>query len=289
VVLLVGLSATACQDREPSTSPLEPPPSATPASPSEHPSTTRPVSCPHRGGWTIEDPRITESSGLARSQVHPGVLYTHNDRGTPPNLFAIDASGTRAVLRLDATAVDWEDVAITPDAKIWVADLGDNERVRPTVQVNVLDEPDVLVSASVSAATYDFRYPDGPQDAEALLIDPRDDRVYVVTKDLKAGRIYQAPARLDTEKPNLLRYLGAAPPSITGGDFSPKGDRVVLRNQARAFFYDEIGGAPTEMTLPSQRQGESVTFTADGGHVLVGSEGVDSTILCAETPPRGEQ
>lgn len=33
--------------------------------------------------FTIKDPRITESSGLAASRAHPGVYWTHNDQDSP--------------------------------------------------------------------------------------------------------------------------------------------------------------------------------------------------------------
>ena len=227
---------------------------------------------------------MTESSGLTRSYAHPGVLYTHNDRGGLANLFALDASGTRAVLTLDVLAVDWEDIASTPDGKIWVGDIGDNERTRESIQVMEVDEPEVLVSDEVPSTTYQLRYPDGPHDAEALLVDPRDNRVYVVTKEPDVGRVYAAPTTLDAQGSNVLEYVGKAPLNVTGGEFSPDGELVVLRNQGRAFFYSELGGTPTEVTLPRQPQGESITFTADARHVIVGSEGVVSVLECVATP-----
>ena len=42
----------------------------------------------------IKDSRITESSGLAASLLHPGVLWTHNDSGNPPRIYAIDPDGS---------------------------------------------------------------------------------------------------------------------------------------------------------------------------------------------------
>ncbi len=282
LALLVALTA-GCQGLAPSSSPEGLPLNASPSPSSSDPG-AGPATCPRPGEWTMEDPRITESSGLARSTVHPGVLYTHNDRGGAPSVFAVDGSGTRAVLRLDVAATDWEDIATTSDGMIWVADTGDNDGVRESVQLHVAEEPDTLVSSTLSATTYDLRYPDGPHDAEALLVDPADDRVYLVTKDEEEGRVYQAPEELDPEGVNELRRVGTAPANVTGGDFSPDGRLVALRNQGKAYFATEPGGATTELTLPSQPQGESITFTSDGLFVLVGSEGVDSTIRCMPTP-----
>src|SRR5581483_4478856 len=38
---------------------------------------------------TITDPRIDESSGLAASRRHPGIVYTFNDSGGSPRVFAL--------------------------------------------------------------------------------------------------------------------------------------------------------------------------------------------------------
>lgn len=235
----------------------------------------------------IEDPRVTESSGLARSGVHPGVLYTHNDRGGLPHVFAIDSSGTRAVLRLATTMVDWEDAATTPDGRLWIGDIGDNDLVRSEISVLVVDEPDVLTGADLPVQTYRFAYPDGPHDAEALLVHPTDGRVLIVTKDVAGGRVFGAPVQLALGDVNRLQDLGPAPPNVTGGDYSPDGSSFVLRNQGRAFFYDQIGSEPVVVPLPDQPQGESVTYTPDAGRILVGSEGARSAILRVGVPAFG--
>lgn len=237
--------------------------------------------------WTLDDPRLTESSGLARSQLHAEVLYTHNDRGNLARVFAMDDTGTRAVLRVDVAALDWEDIATTPDGRIWVADTGDNDLARPTVQVVVVEEPTVLVGADVPSVVYSLRYPDGPHDAEALLVDPRDGRVHLVTKDPSGGAWYRAPARLDPDGVNVLERLGPAPANVTGGDFSPDGTTVVLRTQGRAWLGPAAQAATVEVVLPDQPQGESVTFTPDGAHLLVGSEGAASAVVQVDIPSGG--
>ena len=43
-------------------------------------------------GFTITDPRITESSGLAASRQHPGIYWTHNDSDDGPYLYAVDSA-----------------------------------------------------------------------------------------------------------------------------------------------------------------------------------------------------
>ena len=47
--------------------------------------------------FTIEDPRITESSGLAASRLHPGVYWTHNDSDDGPYVYAVDSRTGKTV------------------------------------------------------------------------------------------------------------------------------------------------------------------------------------------------
>lgn len=284
-VVSTTVVTASCGGPEPSAHPLEPAgqPSSSHAGPGSGSASTS-GSGSGRTALIIEDPRVAESSGLARSHLHPGVLYTHNDRGGSAEVFAVDASGTRAVLRLDAAAQDWEDIASTPDGELWVADIGDNDEVRPSVTVEVVSEPGVLASASLETTTYTFRYPDGPHNAEALLVDPRTDRLHIVTKEPEGGTVYAAPRELSTERTNLLHAVAEAPPGISGGAVSDDGSVWVLRNQRNAYFYRNLTDAPTTEALPRQPQGESIVFEEDGAHVLVGSEGAESSVLRVPVP-----
>ena len=42
---------------------------------------------------TFHSRRVTESSGVVVSRIHPGVLWTHNDSGDGPYLYATDLQG----------------------------------------------------------------------------------------------------------------------------------------------------------------------------------------------------
>lgn len=233
---------------------------------------------------TLADPRVTEASGIARSTWHRGVLLTHNDRGSAPQIFAVDRTGTRATFRVDVAAVDWEDIAATPDGRIWIADTGNNQDPRSTVSVHVVEEPTSLADTTLRATTYRFRYPDAAADAEALLVHPETTRVYLVTKDQGGGTVYVAPSKLRADKVNPLRALVEAPPNVTGGDFAADGSALVLRSYGRAFFYRQFGEGPVGISLPKQPQGEGITFDEQGTHVLLASEGRNSSILQVAVP-----
>jgi len=238
----------------------------------------------------LADPRIVESSGLALSRRHPGVVWTHNDSGDQARLFAVGSDGrTRAVLTLAGVeARDWEAVAAGRDGRgrpaLFAGDIGDNNGVWPEVAVYRVTEPAVLRDATVPAVRYRLRYADGPHDAEALLIDPRSNRLYVATKAQVGGGLYQAPSHLDPHGINVLHRITRVPPVVTDGAFLPSGRGFVLRDYQQAHVYTGPGRRVGSFDLPLQFQGESLTVSSDGRSLLVGSEGPGSELWRVPLP-----
>src|SRR5687768_11047730 len=68
---------------------------------------------PFRQIATIQHPAIKESSGIVASRKHPGILWTHNDKGNAAMLYAINKNG-ELVAEFPVASVndDWEDIAI---------------------------------------------------------------------------------------------------------------------------------------------------------------------------------
>ncbi|MGH3387253.1 MAG: hypothetical protein ACRDOO_00065, partial [Actinomadura sp.] len=172
--------------------------------------------------FVVSDPRISEASGLAVSRRHPGIVYVHNDSGGTPKIFAIGPDGrTRATLTIaGAGARDWEALALGRDEAgrpaLFVADIGDNlGGAWPHVTVYRVPEPARLGSRTLRATAFRMRYEDGPRNAESLMINPVTGRLYVASKEF-AGGLYAAPARLRTDRVNVLRKIAKAP-SVLGG------------------------------------------------------------------------
>jgi hypothetical protein len=232
----------------------------------------------------LEDPRVVESSGLAVSRRHPGVVWTHNDSGDAARLFAVGGDGrTLATLRLAGVAArDWEALAAGRDDQgrpaLFVGDIGDNQGTWDEVAVYRVREPAALGDATVPAVRYRLGYADGPRDAEALLVDPRSNRLYVASKEEAGGGLYQAPARLATGRVNLLRRVAAVPPVVTDGGFLPGGRGFVLRDYQTAHVFAAPGRPLGSFPLPFQVQGESIAVGPDSRSVLAGSEGPASDI-----------
>ncbi|GLX96113.1 hypothetical protein [Herbidospora sp. NBRC 101105] len=250
---------------------------------------------PLKAAWkqdrVIDNPKINESSGLYASPLHPGVVWTHNDGAGPATLYAIGPDGsTVATVTIEgAAAVDTEAMGGFVDqrgnALIYLADTGDNDKTRQAgVTLFVLPEPKVLADTTVTAERYPIVYPDGPQDSEAVLVNPANGNLYFVSKTPTGGAVYGAPASLVPDVANRLERLVAVPHVISDGLIGYDG-RMYLRglNKIR-IFTDVTGHVVQTIDAPKQPQGESMALSADGKTLLVGSEGEKSAVFAWALP-----
>lgn len=232
--------------------------------------------------WRFADPEIVESSGLVVTDDH---VVTVNDSGDSGRVFVVDrgTGETVGVTRWEGDPVDVEALAPAGRGHVWVADIGDNQRERDTVEV--LRVPVGEGDRTVAPERYELAHPDGPSDAEALLSHPRSGRLLVVTKDVLGGTVLAAPRELSPDGPNELREVGTALGLATGGSFLPDARHFVVRNYGRAVVYrwpevESVG----DLALPEQEQGEAIAVAPDG-EVLISTEGVRTPLLRVTWPP----
>lgn len=253
----------------------------------------------------ITDPRIAESSGLAVSLRFPDVLWTHNDSGNPPDLYAIGKNGsTRATLRITGEPdVDWEAITSLKTSSgpmLAIGDTGDNNAVHPSVRIALVPEPASLRNASVQPVrVLRLKYPDGPRDAETLMADPRNGILYIVSKTFFGADLYQVPESVWPGSPGaprvskvteLKRVATLAANFVTDGAFLPDG-RMVVRGYGRVYVLDRPETAKEDEIavlasagLPSQDQGESLAVVAGGREALIGSEGTRQPVYRITLP-----
>ncbi|GAB2834675.1 WD40 repeat domain-containing protein [Streptomyces daliensis] len=237
--------------------------------------------------FTIKDPRITESSGLAASRAHKGVYWTHNDSDDGPYVYGVDSRTGKTVATVTMSGVDPRDVeaiSVGPDGSVYVGDIGDNlNGTWPEVWIYRFPEPEKLGDTTVTPTRYTVRYADGPRDAESLMVHPKTGRVYIASKnDKEKGGIYEGPAELSASGVNTFRRIARTEIWATDGAFSPDGTRLMLRSYFGGGMYAWRDGKPKALdsmvSVPMQGQGESVTFTPDGRYLMYGSEGENSTV-----------
>jgi phytase-like protein len=246
-------------------------------------------------GAVIRLDELGEASGIAASRRTPGTFWALNDSGQPV-IYALDAMGkvTARVRLTGATVDDWEAITVGPCASgtcLYVGDIGDNNGSRKAITIYRLPEPapgDSSAQPDVIHATY----PDGPQDAESLLVTP-DGSLYIVTKGEKGSvALYRFPRELRADSTLRLQRVarprdpGQSPNSerITDAAASPQGDWIVLRtNRAVTFHHTKALMAGNwrpahvvDLADLDEPQGEGVTLTADGTLVVVGEGGSKS-------------
>ncbi|MEV8597961.1 WD40 repeat domain-containing protein [Streptomyces sp. NPDC052012] len=247
------------------------------------------------GGFTIRDPRITESSGLAASHRHKGVYWTHNDQDEGAFLYAVDSSTGETVATITLTGVgtprDVEAISMGPDNQLYVGDIGDNDGVQwPYVWIYRLPEPATLKDQTIRATQYVVKYADGTRDAEAMVVHPRTGRVYIIDKQEEGGHLYEGPARLSASGSNVFRPVAPVELWATDAALSPDGQQLAVRGYFGGISYDWNGGKlerEGRLSVPLQGQGESVSYSADGSRILFGSEGAGSTVVAREAPGGG--
>lgn len=243
-------------------------------------------------GFTIKDPRITESSGLAASRQHPGIYWTHNDSDDGPYIYAVDSATGKTVATLTLRGIgaprDVEAISIGPDNQIYVGDIGDNLGGKwPYVWIYRLPEPKVLEDATVRATQYVVKYSDGPRNAESLIVHPKTGRVYIIDKNENGGHLFEGPAHLSPSGANIFRPVATIDLWATDAAFSPNGRQLAVRGYFGGIYYDWNGGGIERrgrLEMPLQGQGESVSYSADGSKLMYGSEGADSSVEAKDAP-----
>jgi hypothetical protein len=213
-----------------------------------------------------------------------------NDGGDQVSVFLLDAHCQVVdVHTADVDPYDPEDLAVAADGTVWLSDTGDNDKIRGTVAL-------IALRPNGSTSVYRLTYPDGPHDAEALLLAP-DGTPYIVTKEiLGASGVYRPGAALadggtvamaKVASVNLTFTGTAGGPVgqegqvlVTGGAVARDGSAIALRTYTDAYVWPLTGSdvpaalaaTPVRTPLPDSPQGEAITFSADGKSLVVASE-----------------
>jgi len=254
---------------------------------------------------TFDNPEISESSGIAASLCQKDVFWTHNDAGDGPFIFAIDGIGrSLGTWRVEnAKNTDWEDMSTAKGADgkcyLYIGEIGNNQLARTEAAVYRVAEP-LVNTATVTktaaapetdrAAILRFRYPDTPHNAETLLLEPRSGTIYILTKRVDGPAaiyrlekpVFDLPDVAVAEKVGEIAVPSVPNGLLTGGAASPDGSRVMLCDYSSGYelvlpsgaaSFDEIWKQkPAPVDLGSRKQGESVTYSADGRSVMATSE-----------------
>jgi hypothetical protein len=262
----------------------------------------------------LEDSRIREASGLARSQRQPGLLWIINDNGAKELVHAIDHSGARrGEFKLKKSRnVDWEDLAsfrLDDTPYLMVADIGDNDAKRRHRSLYFVEEPKPKKKGDEKLDwQVEYVYPDGSRDAEAAAVDVDRQRVLILSKRDIPPRLYEVPLRTESDDVVTATRLGAVNslrhPSRQEVEFAPKSKdwywqpvgmdisednlaAVILtyravyyyQRQADQDWLDALNRRPIRISLGNFKNAESIAFGNDEREVFVTGENKNSRLL----------
>lgn len=237
---------------------------------------------------------LAEASGIAPNTQRADLAWAITDGGAP-TLFAIDSSGSiSAQLPVPAAQkVDWESLAAAHCATgvcLYIADIGDNLRNRRVLRVYRINEPAPAAASTSPADVFEFRYPDGEHDAEAIFVLPGE-QLYVITKGRSEPiSVYRYPGALRRDSAVTLELVQQLSPSfvqlpdmITGAGATLDGEWIVLRTYTAVQLYRlrdgllqaQLAAPGVDLQILHEFQGEGADLQPDGTILLLSEKGFD--------------
>ena len=230
---------------------------------------------------------VKETSGLF---FHNGRLWTHNDSGGKPILFALDTTSFEVVQRITlshAKNKDWEDVC-TDGENVFVGDFGNNKGKRKNLRIYTfpLSALPENGDATIDVDSITFRFGDQTNfvhkkqehDYDCETMFATGDCIYLFSKGWATGttrmyRLPKTPGDYVAEVVNGFDSQGL----LTGADYDRENHILVLvgyvKNVWKPFMYlifdfDEAGvkldNRRFEMPQLTGAQTEGICFFDDG-------------------------
>lgn len=234
-------------------------------------------------------PIIDEGSGIADSKINPGHIWVEEDSDSPPQIILLKYDGTvvKKVFIEGTVNRDWEDMALYDDT-IYIADIGDNDKVYNTYTFYIFQEPSASTDTVNFFKTVSFMYPDGSHNAEAFLLDRKSHDIYIITKSDNPSRIYRLkyPYSASVNMLTLegkLNYTGVLSAATSNDD-----KEVIVKTYLALNYYKRKSGqgiveclmqSPGLLPYTLEPQGEAVCFAKDtSGFFTLSERGLASFV-----------
>lgn len=244
---------------------------------------------------------IDEASGLTESANLNGYLWTNQDSGAPNSLYLISKDG-KSIKEYNVPGSenhDWEDITSGPGPNsgvnyLYIGDIGNNNP--PMTETNIIYRiPEISdLNGSFQSSQLEkikFRYPDGPRDAETLLLDPNTRDIFIISKESAQTGIYRLPYPQSTSEIITAEKTGIIPSvaTATSGDISVSGDEIAIRTYVSVFYWTRKEGETVSQTLSQnakkqllvalEPQGEGICFDRQSsGFYTISEKGSASSV-----------
>ena len=247
--------------------------------------------------------QIDEASGMADSRSQPGNIWIQQDSGSPAELALLGydgvVKGKIAVPSVENR--DWEELAMGPGPRdgvnyLYIGEIGDNNGQYPFCQIYRLPEPTDLQTPITQVERINFRYPDGPRDAEAMFVDPQTKDIYIISKREPNVHLYRLPYPQNINEVTVAQAYGqmpsfgqGLPAYVTGAAISPDGNEIIVRTYSALFYWKRKAGESIADVLQNgssrqlpyrlEPQGEAVCFDKDNkGYFTISEKASASSV-----------
>ena len=230
---------------------------------------------------------VNETSGLF---FHNGRLWTHNDSGGKPILYALDTTTFEVVQKVtlsNAKNKDWEDVC-TDGKTVFVGDFGNNNGNRKNLRIFTFPLSAIPDEGDASVTVDSIRFSFGDQtnfekrryehdfDCEAMFTS--EDYLYLLSKGWETGttRLYRLPKTAGNHVAEVVNGFDSQG-LITGADYDSENRILVVVGYVKSiwkpfmyiiFDFDEAGVKLSnhrfEMPQWVGAQTEGICFFDDG-------------------------
>ena len=230
---------------------------------------------------------VNETSGLF---FHNGRLWTHNDSGGKPILYALDTATFEIVQRITLAHVknkDWEDVC-TDGETVFIGDIGNNKGNRKKLKIftfplsaipekgDTILNVDSIIFRFGDQTNFDNKKHEHDYDCEAIFA--TDSNLYLLSKGWATGttRLYRLPKTPGNHVAEVVNGFDSQG-LITGADYDRENHILVVVGYVKTvwkpfmyliFDFDEAGLKLTNrrFEMPQWRgaQTEGICFFNDG-------------------------
>ncbi|MDR1679676.1 MAG: hypothetical protein LBR81_07865 [Prevotellaceae bacterium] len=276
------------------------------------------------------DKSLEEISGIACSRSTEGYFWVHVDQGDP-KIYALNPDGSikqTVTLEFPTKNDDWEDICMASiDDKnyILIGCIGDNDvkdgksKGKQTYYIYRIEEPEITGTnisikknnIDVITYTYDGTHniddcKDGKShNAETLMFDPIDQKIYIATKhEKKINALYMTDWKSGSYTTTMqwvcdLGNLADMPKGsekdpndflyLTAGDISADGSKILIKNKFHILSWERQGSESLSTTFSrtpqhiaayrEEEQGEAVAWANNGIDFYTASEGKEEPIF----------
>jgi len=252
--------------------------------------------------FLIENKKIDESSGLALSRRYDNVLWTHNDSGSAPIIYAMNFQGhDLGTFFLEGDYPrDWEDMSsfqLQGQSYLLLADSGDNHEINRTARLLIYKEPDIYAknrSLEDPKWVIEYQYPKGKAyDIESVAVDIIQNKILLLSKRNKKVHVFELPLLVNNQtesqlltakRISKLKYFKRP----TSMDISADGKYAAILTYGKAYWFENLQNLNWKETFkqPTKKikykglfQPEAISFAQTPYQLFISSEKLPAKLL----------